>query len=325
MKRLGAPAFVACLVLMAPTDAAAQASCNPVPGLTTCLPSDNLWPHARGPFSWVAPASAAESGTLSLGAVTSWIHRPIGLVRSSVDSSGATNFVVEDAVTIHLLASIGLNDRLSFDVATPFTAYQTGAGVGFVTGSTEALPRSAVGELRFGPSVTVLRQGAMDVAARLQLAAPTGSPKGFSRFPGITFAPGVSASYRFDRWVVGADLEARLRESVELGDAVVGSQIKSAVGATYELLDEKRLSVSAELYALLGLAAQYSLGPNATGEDDTGGPHIPAEWLVSFSSGQLLGGKLFARLGVGSALPTSATSDVTAPALRAVGTLSFVP
>jgi hypothetical protein len=325
MKGLRVSAIVACLAALTPSEAMAQASCTPAPGLTTCLPSDNLWPSARGPFTWLAPAEGPTPGTFTFGVTTSWIHRPIGLVTSSADPAGKTTYVVENAVSAHLLASLGLTRRLAFDVATPFTLYQSGAGVGFATGSNEALPRSAVGELRFGPSVTLYHGASIDVAARVQILAPTGSPKGFSRFNSITFAPAVSASYRRGALGLAADVGARLRQPVEFGDAVVGKQVHVGIGATYALLRNDLLSVGAEAFALIGLEPQYGLGPDASGRDTSGSPLIPAEWLVSFTTGQLLEGKLKARVGMGGAIPTGSASDVTAPALRTVASLSFVP
>ncbi|MBM4357582.1 MAG: hypothetical protein FJ096_05665 [Deltaproteobacteria bacterium] len=325
MNALRVSTIVACLAVLAPSEAFAQASCTPAPGLTRCLPSDNLWPSARGSFAWLAPAEAAAPGTLTLGLTTSWIHRPIGLVSSAPDPAGKTTYVVENAISAHIAASVGLTRRLSFDVATPFTLYQTGAGVGFATGSEDALPRSAVGELRFGPSVTVYHRDAIDIAARFQVLAPTGSPKGFTRFNSVTFAPAMSASYRRGRLGLGADLGARIRDAVEFGDAVIGRQLSVGLGVNYDILCRDLLTVGGEVFALVSLDSQYGLGPNAAGLDTSGGALIPAEWLVSFTTGRLLDGKLKARVGVGGAIPTGSTSDVTAPALRTVGTLTFAP
>ena len=80
-----------------------------------------------------------------------------------------------------------------------------------------------------------------------------------------------------------------------------------------------------EVFGLFGLEQQYTLGADATGRDDTGGPLIPAEWLATFSTARALEGKLRMRVGMGGALPTGTGSDVTAPALRTVASVSFTP
>jgi len=326
MKALGSCAVALGLLLVGPTDALAQAgTCSPASGLTSCLPADNLWAHAHGAFAWVAPASPPAERELAVGVTTSWVHKPIGLTGSSAAPSGSTTYLVENAVTATLAASFGLTSRLAFDVAAPFTLYQSGAGLGVLTGSSEELPRSAVGEVRLGPSVTLLHRRELDLAARLQVVAPTGSPRGFSRFASITFAPGLSTTYRMGRVGLGADLGARLREAVTLGDAVIGHQVSLGLGATYDILGERWLTVGAEAVALFGLDARRSVGPDSTGADPGGEPLIPAEWLVSFATGRLLDGKLRARVGMGGALPTGGASDVTAPLLRTVALLSFTP
>jgi hypothetical protein len=314
------------MLLVGPTDALAQAgSCSPVSGVTSCLPADNLWAHAHGPFTWIAPAAPPGDQDLAVGLTTSWVHKPIGITGSAVEPSGTTTYLVENAVTATLAASLGLTSRLAFDVAAPFTLYQSGAGLGLVTGTTEEFPRSAVGELRLGPSVTLLRRKNFALASRLHVLAPTGSPRGFSRFASVTFAPGLSTTYRVGRFGLGADLGARLREAVTLGDAVIGHQVSLGLGATYDIIGERWLTVGAEAFALFGLDSRLTVGSAQGGADAGGEPLIPAEWLVSFATGRLLDGKLRARVGMGGAIPTGGASDVTAPLLRTVASLSFTP
>lgn len=326
MKAVVTCAVVASVIALTPADAMAQArGCERAPGLTSCLPADNLWANAHGPFTWLAPATPAPARELSVGFVTSWIYRPLGLTTSSADPTGTTTYVVDHAVTATLVANLGLTSRLSFDLAAPFTLYQSGAGLGFVTGEADELPRSAVGELRLGPSVALLRRPSLDVSARAQVLAPMGNPRGFSRSPSVTFATGVSGFYRVGAWGLGVDLGGRFREAVTFGDAVIGHQISIGLGATYDLLPHRWLTVGAEAFSLFALDSQRSLGADANEPDASSSLLMPTEWLVTFTTGRLLDGKLKARVGMGGAIPTGATSDVTAPALRTVAMLALTP
>lgn len=325
MKVRGFPLVAAALCMLAASEARAQRTCSPPSGVTTCLPSDNLWPSARGPFTWLAASDTLPSGKVSFGATTSWIYRPIGLEVASADPAGTRVYPVEHAVSLHLVASAGLGRRVTFDVAAPFIAYQTGAGTGFLTGDTSELPRSASGELRFGPTVALLRSTSASLSARAHVVAPTGSPGAFATYGETTVAPGVSGNLRLGRWGLGADLGARLRGPVEYANAVVGSQLTVGLGATFEVLPERWLTASAEAFALVGLTSQYDIGFDATGENRTGYPHIPAEWLVSFATRRLLDGKVGIRIGAGGSVPTGPASAVTAPAMRTVASVTIAP
>ena len=325
MRALGITALVASAAIFVASEAQAQLSCSPRPGLTTCLPADNLWPSARGPFTWLASANAPNPKSVSFNMTTSWVYRPIGMTVSSAAPEGTTHYPVEHAVSVHLLASLGVTSRLSFDVAAPMTVHQSGAGLGFLTGSDAPLPRSASGELRFGPSYALMHRDRVDLAARFQIVAPTGTHDAFATFGSATFAPGLSAAYRFCRFRFGADVGARIRKAVELADALVGTQVTVGAGAAYDILPNGGLTLGAEAFGLIGVDSQPPIGGNAGDEDSATRTLIPAEWHVSFATGRAMDGKLRLRVGMGGAIPTGATSDVTAPALRTVGSISFTP
>ncbi len=325
MKALHGILVAASIALMAPAQAYGQLSCSPAIGLTTCLPADNLWPSARGPFTWLAPADTTLPGTVTFGATTSWVYRPIGLTVSSAAPGGTTTYPVEHAVSAHLLATLGLSSKLSFDVAAPMTLYQSGAGLGFLTGSPAVLPRSASGDLRFGPTLALVHYRGLDVAGRFAVVAPTGSSDSFATFGSVTFAPGVSAAYRRARLRLGTDIGARLRKPVQLGDAVIGQQLSLGLGASYELIPEAFLTLSVEAFGLIGLDGQYAVGATSPSKGISQGALVPAEWLVSFATAHALDGKLGVRVGMGGAIPTGNASPVTEPALRSVAAITFTP
>ncbi len=332
MKDRAARLAVAAVLAVLPATEARADDCFPRTHLSTCLPADNLWPSASGPFTWLAPSSTVAPRTVAFGALLDYVYRPVGLTVASADPDGTAVYAVEHAITLHLLASIGVSSRLAFDVAAPIRLYQLGAGTGFATGSDDALPKSAVGDLRFGPVVSILRhRGArgLDLAARLHMLAPTGHPRAFISSPSATFAPGVSFSYWAGRVAVSADAGARIRNAVELGGGVVGTQISFGAGVSVEAVRQEWLRVAAEAFALFDIdrqTTQFSAPTRVTPDEEPNSlPLIPAEWMLSARSQHLLDGHLRATLGVGGLIPTGPTTAVTAPAFRAVASLGFVP
>jgi hypothetical protein len=268
-------------------------------------------------------------GNVAFGFVASWIYRPIGLNITSPDPEGANIYAVEHAVSAHLLATIGVTSRLAFDIDAPFTMFQSGASTSVVTGSDEELPRSAVGDLRFGPTIALFHRGGVDVAARLHVTAPTGNPRGFASSASATFGPGVSFAYSKSRFRFAADAGARIRKFAELGGAIVGNQVSTGIGASYDVLPASWLTIGAELFALFTLEQQVTqIADAASGtarEEPSGDPLIPAEWLLTFRTGHFAERRLRLTMGIGGLVPTGPTSDMTAPSLRAIASIAFVP
>jgi hypothetical protein len=313
--------------------AASGEACQPRDELSSCIGSDNLWPHAGG-GRWlgIAPTETTPAGSASFALVTSYLHRPIGVRVASADPSGTVIYLVENALSATFLTSVGIAPRLHVSLAVPAVLYQRGAGKGELTGADDALARSAVGDLRFGAAVRLLaRNEAADgpgLAARFELAAPTGQADAFVGAPSATFAPGVAFDWRLGRWAFGADVGGRIRDEARLAGAVLGPQLSFGLGASFDVLDDRWLSVGLETFWLATLMEQGRLVPDATTREPEIEPtdrrHVPAEWLLSVRTAGLLGGRLRAALAGGTLLPTSDTLPVTAPLFRVALAVQYV-
>ncbi len=196
------------IVLLCGPAIADENPCQPSDGLSTCIASDNLWPYGGG-GRWLsqAPTSTVPGGA-AFGFVNSYLHRPIGLVVASPDPAGTRVFAVEHALSATLLTAVGVNRWLHLDLAMPMMLFQEGASKADVVGSDQALPRSAVGDLRFGSHVVLLpnRPAGVGLAVRFQMTAPTGQRDAFVSSPSASFAPGVSADCTLGALSLGVDV-----------------------------------------------------------------------------------------------------------------------
>ncbi len=322
------------LVLTPPSEAlAAGDPCQPGDGLSPCFATDNLWPHA-GAGRWLgqAPTTTTTADAVAFGFVSTYLHQPVGLRVPSPDPDGTTIYAVEHVLGATLLVALGVTERLQVSLSTPFALYQDGAGKADVVGSDDPLPHSAVGDLRFGAAVSLLQRDPQHdgpaLAARFEMTVPSGQDNAFVSSPSAVYAPGASVDYRLGDFAFGLDVGARFRRSVDFANIRIGHQISAGLGAGYDVLDDRWLSVNLEALALFTLANQVELVPDPQGlttHEEPGDPHIPAEWLLSVRTAGLLDGRLQASLGGGSFIPTGSDVAVTTPAFRVVAALHFVP
>jgi OOP family OmpA-OmpF porin len=268
--------------------------------------------------------------TGAFGVHMSYLYRPVGLRVASADPDGTTIYAVEHVLGAAVLVAIGVTEQLQLQLAAPMVLYQDGASKADVVGSDEFLTRSAVGDFRFGALFSVVeRERAADgfgLAARVELAAPTGNDEAFAGAPSATYAPGISADYRIGRFSVGADVGARVREDTDFTGTVIGSAITGALGLGVDAIEQGWLRFDAEAFASFGLVRGVTEERDARTNEVTDIPlplHIPAEWLVSVSTAGLLDRRFRVRLGGGSFIPTGDVVPVTAPAFRAVFGLSY--
>jgi OOP family OmpA-OmpF porin len=321
-----AAATIAAITWLSSTARAQEDPCYPTDALSTCLPSDNLWVHLGG-SRWFAqaPTQTAPASSAAFGFVPSYYRRPIGLRVASADPDGTTIYAVDNALSATFLMGVGVSDRAQIHVAAPVVLYQDGAGKGDITGGEDPLPRSAVGDMRFGATLGILQRAYMEsgpgLALRFEMTAPTGKANAFTGFPTATYAPGLSFDYQLGGFAIGADAGVRIRDVVELAGAAVGTQVSLGIGVGYDVFDDGLLSINLEANALFGVYEQTELasqpGQFTPEPEPTGEPHIPAEWMLSVRTASLLDGRFRASLGGGSFIPTSAEiTPVTTPMLR---------
>jgi len=323
---------VAALLVAALTwsgSATAAEICAPADELSTCVPADNLWPQAGSHWLSQGPIDIAQPNRPLFGFSNSYLLRPIGLRIASPDPQGTTVYAVEHALSATFMFAYGLSSRLHMDIAVPATLFQVGASKADVIGSDDKLPLGALGDLRFGSHFVFLpRSGPCGwaLAGRMVVAAPTGDKVAFAAAPSVTFAPGVSAEYHRKEWRLGFDVGARLRRFTQIAGAILGNQLTASVATSYDVLPDRWLTLHLEAFGFFTLLQQTEQvvqpGELIANEEASSQPHLPAEWLLTASTGRMLQGRVRARIGAGTMIPTGGSS-VTTPLFRAVAAIEY--
>jgi OmpA-OmpF porin, OOP family len=333
---------------MRPTTALAAFACGVVPVLcaapahatdcsgvlSPCIDDDALWPHA-GPAQFVAIGSTdtVGAGRLGFGLVTTYLSRPIVLDVPSPGGGGSEEYAIDNQVNGTFLWAYGVTERLELDLAVPVTYFQDGTGLAPLTGG-DGLHDTATRDMRFGFTYEILRHAAppspedphpspqstsdgFGLAARLETSAPTGDRTQLAGEGYATFVPSLAADLRARRFFAGLEVGARLRPTVDLVGAEIGSQIVTEIGAGYDILPRSLLTAAVEAWALPTLSQQKDVV--VTDDTYTAQPNgrtiAPAEWQLSVRTAPLPGGDLALQVGGGGALPL--TGDVpTQPRFR---------
>lgn len=309
-------ALAACGALVASTAARdlRATDCDPDSGISTCIDSENLWQTA-GPtrFVSIAPAGLPPPGRLAVVTGASFASRPVQLNAPSPDASGRDVRVVDYALNLSLGFAFAVSEDFELTLATPMALYQAGAGAEGVTSqSAPPLGSTAVRDPRIGVGFALPvpgRRVGLDAKARLELAVPFGDEDLYAGDRGFVLSPSLALGLGRGRLRMGAELGARLRRSAPFATARVGPQLLSAVGASFDLLDEERLSLVAEAFVLPTLVDQPGRDSGTRHVSD--GVLVPAEWLASVRSAPFEDRGLSLQLGGGTALPLSSETVTT--------------
>jgi hypothetical protein len=328
-------------LLAVPRSAAAKDCDNPL--VSSCINSDTLWPNP-GPmrFVGVSGTETTARGLVSFGLLATYQSQPILLRVASPGPGGSEQAVVDDQVNGNFLFGYGVTDRFQLDLALPVTFAQTGAGTSPLTGGT-SLRDTAVRDLRFGFAYALVPRLRVDpvegtaaggpgrdwsLAARFHTSAPTGNDKDFAGEPSAVFIPSLAGDYRVKRLFFGADLGARLRPTTEFAGARVGSQLTTALGAGYDILDRELLAVLLEARAYWNFAEQHETTQSAFGISSTPRTSdkyiVPAEWMLGVRSAPIAGGDVSLHAGGGGPIPIGPDA-ITVPRYRFVLGAVFAP
>lgn len=173
---------------------------------------------------WV-PSSTAE-GTIrpTFAVIGDYAHRP--LVLSDAATGKTVREVVDHQLTLHVLASLHLVERLALDLAVPFTLNQAGDDRG-----ARAFPSphgSAVGDLRVGARATVLEGAGYWPSASIGASVwlPTGDDRAYTGTGKVRFAPSLSVGAEGPRFVWGLSASRRF----DPGAGLLGSDIGLLAG-----------------------------------------------------------------------------------------------
>jgi OOP family OmpA-OmpF porin len=327
-------AFAGALVTLWTTKANATPCGAPL--VSTCIDDDHLWPHAGlSHFISIGATETLAAGQVGFGLATTYLSRPLSLSTATPGPGGSLDAVIDNQVNASFLWSYGVTNHLELDLVLPVTFGQSGSGGSAVTGASpqNALSNTATRDLRFGFAYTLIAREPVDpyaaiahgrgngvgLAGRFEVSAPTGDTGEFASNGTAVFIPGISADYRYDRLLVGAELGARLRPTQEFEGGRIGSQAFLALGASVDLLPSELFTLGAEAFFLPTFAEQHSTD-TVTGvhgiESVPNGQYItPAEWMLSARTAPLFGGAFQIQLAGGGPIPFS-TDEITNPRFR---------
>lgn len=307
-------ALLPALLLLSTSAPALATDCDTT--LSPCFDSNNLdLPAGPAHFVSIQDATALAPGNLSLALAGSYLRSPVVLTAPSPAPSGREVRLIEDVYQIDLLFAIGLLPRLELGLAFPMRPFQDGTGIDGATSRIGGeLRTTAVVDPRVGLAYQFL-DGPIPTKARIETKIPLGDEDAFAGGPGVEIIPAlVASSMPVEALHLAVDVSARFREDVQLGDVRLGDQLRFALGARYDVLEQ--LSVGAEAWIVPSLSGQ----PETT---DGTGTFLPAEWLGSIGSAVTPNVWLMAAAGTGIPLSKApgddASSDigVTAPPWRA--------
>ena len=325
--------------LVSTGDAFGKECTNPL--INTCINSDTYWP-TPGPmrFATVAGTETVGRGQVGFGMVATYLSRPVVLRVASPGPGGTDQYVVDNQVTGNFLFAYGVTDRLQLDFALPVTFIQSGAGTSPITGGAQ-LHDTAVRDLRFGfayalvPRARVSPEASGDksgaghgwaVTSRFTVAAPTGDSTDFAGERTAVYAPGIAADYRYKRLFAGLEVGARLRPVTEFAGARVGSQLVTAAGIGFDILDRELLSVMVEGRSYVNFAEQHDTAQSTFGISSraNGKSITPAEWLLAVRSAPILAGDVAFFGGGGGPIPIG-DAAVTVPRFRFILGAVYAP
>ncbi len=284
--------------------------------------------HAR--FAFFPQPIPVPLGQAALTLGQTFIRRPLSLAAVSPAPEGREIPVVDYELGFALGLAVGLGHELELSAVLPMTLLRGGTGLSGATAQDASeLADTAVYDptigLAFTPWPSAARQ-LLGVKFRLDVSLPLGESDVFAGYAGPGLLPAADAELALGRLTLGAELGARLGQSVDFATSRQGSWLSASFGLGFDLLDRERLSVGLEgtLRQSLG---EVDIDP---GTATTSGP--AAEWLGSVRSAD---GPYSVLLGAGTGLPFArerresggddAVLAPTAPALRAVLRLSYAP
>lgn len=328
--------------LVGTRDAFGKECTNPL--INTCINSDTYWP-TPGPmrFATVAGTETVGRGQVGFGLVATYLSRPVVIRVASPGPGGTDQFVVDNQVTGNFLFAYGVTDRLQLDFALPVTFIQSGAGTSPITGGAQ-LHDTAVRDLRFGFAYALVPRARVSpydgeasgdksgaghgwaVTSRFTVAAPTGDSTDFAGERTAVYAPGIAADYRYKKLFAGLEVGARLRPVTEFAGARVGSQLVTAAGVGFDILDRELLSVMLEGRSYLNFAEQHDTAQSTFGISSraNGKSITPAEWMLAVRTAPLLAGDVAFFGGGGGPIPIG-DAAITVPRFRFILGAVYAP
>ncbi|AKT37490.1 OmpA family protein [Chondromyces crocatus] len=233
-----------------------------------------------------------------------YAQEPLVLRSSDNEDLGA---VVGNQFLLHLNVSMALWNRITLNVNMPF-AFQGGSG-GSVNGTALPAPNGAgLGDLRLGARGTLFGDyhDAFQIAIGGYVWLPTGSREAYAGDGGVRGVPQLIVGGMVDRFIWTASAGVELRPTTAFANVESGTMVQWGAGLGYQVSEDRRLQLNAELAGGVGLGDTQLRTTNV--ELLLGGRYRFA-------------GAMEAGLGVGPGL----TPGIGTPSFRGVALLAYTP
>ena len=184
-----------------------------------------------GDLLGVRSARVAGSWQWAAGTYVTYVRDPLRLVAPDTDRTLHT--AVDSRLTATPYGSLGVAGRLDLAVAAPL-AFSSGEEPRYGSGL-EAAEAAATGDLRLSVKGALLggsRRG-FGLALLEEVTVPTASGGSFSGDAGFTSTSLVVTDYAWRGWRIAANAGVRLRGSVEVAAAEVGSELLGSLAGSF--------------------------------------------------------------------------------------------
>ena len=158
--------------------------------------------------------------------------------------------VLSSRTGMTLGAAYGLGTRLELSASLPLALVQNGNLEQL--NRTDQLASTALGDLRLGAKLRLLRSGAFGLAGAASFIVPTGDDSAFAGAGTMVFTPRLIAGLRAGRASLGLNVGYALRKPGGAGNLEVDDEIVFGAGARIDL-QERRLWLLGEGYSRVGV------------------------------------------------------------------------
>ncbi|HEX6274838.1 MAG TPA: thrombospondin type 3 repeat-containing protein [Polyangiaceae bacterium] len=262
----------------------------------------------------IEPTATPGPGEWNLGAWTSYAYRPV-VVTDAFRKEDVP--LVEHQLSLDLVGSIGVAERIGIGVSLPAILAQNGEEPPPSVGMSEPPPKSALGDLTLEGRATLLPQGAFGgfgLAAQARVELPTGNPESFASEAATRTSVGLLGELGFLGVSLRAAAAARARTAEqEFAGGTYGHDIPWGLGL---VIKPQLLGIDAEegRYAF-GIDAHGAIAitPRFASKEES-----PA--ALALAAKRAFGD---ASLTLGAELPLAGAQGV--PSVRAFAALGWAP
>ncbi|MFB1478904.1 Ig-like domain-containing protein [Corallococcus sp. RDP092CA] len=194
-------------------------------------------------------ARVAPHLTWNVGASLNYAHQPLNFYDPREEAF--VYHIVERQVSLDLMGSVSLFDRLEVGLVLPLTVTGSQPAGAVAAPFADGVGTAGLGDLRVVPKLALLSRGALSLAVVAPFTLPTGGGDHFLGADGLTFQPRVAGEWATPSLRLLANVGVNLRKAQDLRNLRVGNELAFGVGA--EVPITQALSAQATLAGAVGL------------------------------------------------------------------------